>query len=283
MSAQTSDLAVGGVEGWELLFAGGERKLERFGPLLVERPAPQAIWTLDAGSETADVVFKRNKDGSGKWITKRRKPLPVRASIGDLTFEIRLTGFGNVGLFPEHACHWEWMKERLGERGDPSVLNLFAYTGGASLVCAQAGARVTHVDAAKSVNAWAELNSRLSKIPDGLIRYIADDVIKFVRREIRRRRRYHGIILDPPSFGRGPKGEVWKIERDFQPLLDACFELLDEDSLFMVVTSHSPGVTPAVMRGLVSGHGGSLQSGEMLLRGQGPDLPAGSYLRWSAG
>lgn len=275
----SKDVTVAPLDGWELIAAGDERKLERFGDFTVERPAPQAIWDSPIPFEGADAIFKRNKDGSGKWI-EHAPTRPIRAAIGHLTFEIRLTGFGNVGLFPEHCAHWDWMTQRLEKRSAPTVLNLFAYTGGASLVCARAGARVTHVDAAKSVNSWAEHNSRLSKIEGGSIRYITDDAIKFVKREVRRGRHYHGMILDPPTFGRGPKGETWKIERDFSELLKISAKLLHDDATFILLTSHSPGVTPAVLRALLHPLGGTVTCGEMLLDGRGPSLPAGAYARW---
>ena len=280
--ARLLDLEVTALEGWELLASGGERKLERFGNLLVERPAPQAIWPESGRFEEAAAVFQRGKDGTGKWITFGEVPQqPTSATILDLIFEVRLTGFGNVGLFPEHTAHWRWMAERLTEEDQPSVLNLFAYTGGASMACARAGARVTHVDSAKSVNAWAEINARASGISSGSIRCLSDDVLKFVKRENRRGHRYHGIIIDPPTFGRGPKGETWKIERDLQSLIDVCSALLEAHPLFVVVTAHSPGVTPSVLRALLRHLGGSIQFGEMLLKGSGPSLPAGAYIRWT--
>jgi 23S rRNA (cytosine1962-C5)-methyltransferase len=279
--ARLVDIEVTALEGWELLAAGDQRKLERFGDLLVERPAPQAIWS-DAGPfEEAAAVFHRGKEGTGRWITRGTVRQPTRAAILDLLFEIRLTGFGNVGLFPEHTAHWRWMAEHLSKETRPSVLNLFAYTGGASMACARAGARVTHVDSAKAVNNWAEINVKASGISSGSIRFITDDVLKFTKREDRRGRRYHGIIIDPPTFGRGPKGETWKIERDLRTLINACAALLEANPLFVVVTAHSPGVTPAVLRELLSGLGGVVQSGEMLLRGKGASLPAGDYVRWT--
>ena len=280
--ARLVDLEITALKGWELLASGGERKLERFGNFLIERPAPQAIWSESGRFEEAAAVFRRGKDGTGKWITFGEVLQPTSATILDLIFEVRLTGFGNVGLFPEHTAHWRWMAERLIKRDRPSVLNLFAYTGGASMACARVGARVTHVDSAKSVNAWAEINARASGVSSGSIRYLSDDVLKFVKRENRREHRYHGIIIDPPTFGRGPKGETWKIERDLQSLIDVCSALLEAHPLFVVVTAHSPGVTPSVLRALLRPLGGSIQSGEMLLKGSsGPSLPAGAYIRWT--
>lgn len=277
------DLRVDDLGGWALLGSGDGRKLERFGDRIIERPAPQAIWPgtfLD--NRRPDARFHRGKEGQGTWKGSTSKmPDAWQASLSRFPFEVRLTGFGNVGLFPEHASHWPWLSDRIKESGDVEVLNLFAYTGAASIFCAMEGARVTHVDAAKTVNAWAMLNASLCSVPDGAIRYLADDALKFVRREERRGRRYHGIIIDPPTFGRGPKGEVWKVENDFVTLVEACRSICHRDAAFLLVTAHSPGITPAVLRALLAGFGGAIESGEMLLGGGGPDLPAGAYARCS--
>jgi len=195
--------------------------------------------------------------------------------------EIRLTGFGNVGLFPEHSSHFAWMRELIAARGSARVLNLFAYTGGASIACALGGAEVVHVDSAKAVNGWARLNAERSGVPDDAVRYLADDATKLAKREIRRENTYDGIVIDPPSFGRGPKGEVWKLERGLAPLIATCQELLTDSPLFLLLTAHSPGVTPAVLRAMIAPLGGDVESGEMLLQGGGPALPAGAYARWT--
>ena len=250
--------------------------------MLLDRPAPQAIWPAGDQSHWRDAgaVFQRGEGGTGKWETKD-KTLPScwLAKIGALTFEIRLTGFGNVGLFPEHVTHWKWMADCIATREGAEVLNLFAYTGGASMACAAAGASVTHVDAAKSVNAWAKRNAELSGIRSGAIRYLAEDVMKITRRESRRGRRYDGIIIDPPTFGRGTKGEVWKIETDFFRLLEICQGLLKEDPLFLIITSHSPGITPSVLETLLAPMGPNVEAGEMILAGKNTRLPAGVYAR----
>lgn len=279
---RTVDMEVFPSEGWALLSSGDERKIERFGEVVVDRPASQAIWPTSASPDIAvpDAVFHRAADGSGTWSTNRRRP-PWKLAQSTVTLELRLTGFGNLGFFPEHTVHWGWLLDALAQAKSPSVLNLFAYTGGASIVCAKAGAAVTHVDAAKSVNSWAQQNAGMSAVVDGAIRYLTDDAMKLVRREIRRGNRYEGVILDPPTFGRGPKGELWKIERDLPRLVSACFEVLSDAPLFILATSHSPGITPAVLRGLFVGRGGEIQSGEMLLTGRGPAIPAGAYLRWT--
>lgn len=291
------DLVVNGWSGgWELVACGDGRKMERFGGVLLDRPAGQAIWPADPAApwSRAHAAFQRGEGGSGDWQAG-----PVAAPDSwevrwrGLVFELRLTGFGNVGLFPEHTGHWRWIEEAVTARAataPPSnagaaleALNLFAYTGGASLAAARAGARVTHVDGARAVNAWAGLNAERSRIPAERLRLIADDALKFVRREARRGRRYHLIVLDPPTFGRGPKGEVWKIERDLHLLLTACGDILAGDALGLLLTAHSPGVTPAVLRGMLAPLGGDVTDGEMLLAGQPgmPALPAGAYARWT--
>ncbi len=279
------DRKVQGFDGYELIDSGGGRKLERFGEVLLDRPSPQAIWPAnpDEPWSEAGAVFKRGEGGTGDWQRRAAKlPEGWKARLGELSFEIRLTGFGNVGLFPEHTSHWSWMGERIHSSDRAEVLNLFAYTGGASISCAKAGAQVTHVDAAKSVNGWAMVNAGLSNAPKNTIRYLADDALKFVNRELRRERRYDGIIIDPPTFGRGPKGEVWKNERDLHTLCERCQSLLSPDPLFVLLTSHSPGVTPSVLGTLLARPGGDIETGEMLLDGGGPFLPAGAFARWTA-
>ena len=279
------DLEINGFDGYGLLSSGEVRKLERFGEVVIDRPCPQAIWPVTESRgrwDAAAAVFERAEGGLGDWRTSANKiPRGWIAACESLRFEIRLTGFGNVGLFPEHACHWPWLEGKIFGADKPSVLNLFAYTGGASMVAAKAGATVTHVDSAKSVNGWAMTNAELSSVPDDSIRYIADDALKFVKREARRGRRYHGVVMDPPTFGRGAKGEVWKIERDLAELVEITLSILAQDPLFFLVTSHSPGITPRVLRTMLSSLGGEVEQGEMLIRGKGPPLPAGSYARWA--
>jgi 23S rRNA (cytosine1962-C5)-methyltransferase len=265
---------------WELLTSGNEKKVERFGSMIVERPAPQAIWADEKDTfYRPNAFFHRKQDGTGDWNYSGCVHDSWNIQLFDVRLQLRFTGFGNLGVFPEHSVHWPWFKELLSKHsGRPEILNLFAYTGAASIFSALLGARVTHVDSAKSVNAWAKLNAGASGV-DGDIRFIEDDAMKFVKREERRRRKYQGIILDPPTFGRGNKGEVWKIENDFFRLLEVCRNLLSDDALFVLVTAHSPGITPAVLRALLSGFEGAMESGEMLLKGDGPSLPVGAYAR----
>ncbi|MBW2531348.1 MAG: class I SAM-dependent methyltransferase [Deltaproteobacteria bacterium] len=280
------DLHAAQFDGYELLGCGDERKLERLAGVVVERPASQAIWPLPERLREIEpqVVFRRRGDGSGSWKGGARAPAEGwTVSYGGISFEIRLTGHGNLGLFPEHSCHFEWLEGLLARRPSSRVLNLFAYTGGASMVCARAGAQVTHVDAARAVNGWARRNIEISGLPDDRVRFLADDALKLVKRELRRGNRYEGIILDPPSFGRGPKGEVWKLERDLATLVARCRELLADHPLFFLLTAHSPGVTAAVLRGAVEGlPGPGIESGEMLIAGDASVLPSGAYARWAA-
>ncbi|MFO8072881.1 MAG: class I SAM-dependent methyltransferase [Polyangia bacterium] len=270
--------------GWELLDSGGGRKLERFGDVLLDRPAAQAFWPREEGApwSEARAGFHRGSRGDGRWRV-RGEPLEEGWSAGveGLNLEIRATGFGNVGLFPEHSVHFAWMRELLGAVRSPDVLNLFAYTGAASIACALAGARVTHVDSAGAVNGWARLNAERNGVPGGSLRFFTDDALKLARRELRRGHRYRGILLDPPSFGRGPRGEVFKLEDHLPELLASCLELLADDALFLLLTAHSPGVTPAVLRALLREPDGEIESGEMLLAGGGPPLPCGAYARWT--
>ncbi|MCU0662092.1 MAG: class I SAM-dependent methyltransferase [Myxococcota bacterium] len=271
---------------YALLASGDGRKLERFGRFILDRPAPQAIWEKSPGPwDQASATFQRGEGGSGQWTTIRGLDQddgwPVL--FHTMRLELRLTGFGNVGLFPEHAAHFAWMKRRLLRRDKPRVLNLFGYTGAASIVCALAGAEVVHVDAAKTVNAWASLNAKACEVPRSSLRLLEDDALKLLRREARRDSKYDGILLDPPTFGRGPKGEVWKIEKDFAPLCAALLPVLSEQPAFVLSTSHSPGVSGSVLETLLAPLRGEVESGEMLLTGSGPPLPSGFYARWIPG
>jgi 23S rRNA (cytosine1962-C5)-methyltransferase len=279
------NLEIGSYAGYRLLDSGDGRKLELFGGHPIDRPCPQAIWPAGRAEAwaAAAAAFQRQEGGTGSWeIAREGVPEAWGARMGDLSFEIRLTGFGNVGLFPEHAAHWDWVRSVLGPRPGREVLNLFAYTGGASMACALAGATVTHVDSARAVNGWAMRNAAASGVPPDSIRYLAEDATRFARREQRRGKRYHGIVLDPPTFGRGAKGEVWKIERDLFPLIEVCAALLSDEPAFVLLTAHSPGVTPTVLRTLLVGlPGGRVEAGEMLLTGPGAPIPAGVYARWT--
>lgn len=279
--------------GYELLDSGDQTKLERFGEYVLSRPAPQAIWSRRLPSRVwteADATFTRSPSGGGSW--HRRRPLPQSwvLELGGLSLKIKPTDFGHLGVFPEQRPNWDWIARVIGKAPGPvSVLNLFAYTGGSTLVAAAAGATVCHLDSSRGVVAWARENAALSDLAGRPVRWIVDDVTKFIRREGRRGRCYDAIILDPPSFGRGPKGEVWKIEHELPGLLHACRALLGDQPLFVLLSCHSPGFTPLVLRNLLAemmaGAGGWLDAAEMALAESDGErsLPSGSFSRWVAG
>ncbi len=263
---------------YTLLDSGNQNKLEQVGDYTLVRPCSQAVWKpqLDEnGWREADAIFSR--EPSNRW--KGNLPSSWKLEYENLFFKIVPTDFGHLGIFPEHALLWRWMKGRL--RKGSAVLNLFAYTGGATLTAAQAGAEVCHVDASKTAVAWARENATLNRLDKAPIRWIVDDVIKFLRREVRRGKRYDGIILDPPTFGRGNKGEIFKIENDLPEILKLCFELLTPEPLFVILSSHTPGYTPLVLHHLLAqiSERGTIEKGEMVV--EGPlDLPSGTYARW---
>jgi 23S rRNA (cytosine1962-C5)-methyltransferase len=285
--------------GWadyELIDSGAGAKLERYGRYRVVRPEAQALWTPRrpaAEWDRADARFVGSgdeDDGGGRW--RFPKPLPDEWPMryGSVAFLGRFTAFRHVGVFPEQEAHWSWLAERLGSTaGRPAeVLNLFGYTGIASLVAAAAGARVTHVDASKKSIAWARENQALSGLEDLPIRWICDDAMKFVRREERRERRYHGIILDPPKFGRGPKGEVWDIFEHLPELMAIVRRLLAPDASFVILSAYSIRASFLAVHELAAealdGLGGVLQSGELVLResGDGRRLSTSLFSRWAA-
>lgn len=279
--------------GYALLDSGSNSKLESVGPYRIIRPSPQAVWSTARPAHEwadADAVYERDEKGSGSWKWNKHVKREFDVLFSDLALRIKLTDFGHLGLFPEQAANWEWLKEiiraRMASKGSNlHVLNLFAYTGGSTLAASQAGAHVVHVDAAKGVVDWARKNAELSHMDGRPIRWLVDDAEKFIKREIRRGNRYQGIILDPPSFGRGPKGEVFKIENQLLSLLGGCRQLLARDALFLLYTCHTPGFTPIAMQNqlepLVDGRGGRMESGEMAVADERNRLlPSGSFSRW---
>jgi 23S rRNA (cytosine1962-C5)-methyltransferase len=276
-------------EMYSLLDSGNLQKLEQFGDYLLVRPCSQALWRPTLAKEEwdrADAFFSR--DAGSSWNFKKKLPESWLAEIGGIWFKISLTDFGHLGVFPEHSLLWKPMKDAIRRfNRSPQILNLFAYSGGATLAAAQAGAHVCHLDASKGMVAWARENAAHNQLNSAPIRWIVDDAIKFLKREIKRGTRYEGIILDPPSFGRGNKGEVFKIERDIHELLDLCRELLTEKPLFLLFTTHTPGMTPIVMGHLIQqtmrGKQGHIETGEMILPSEkGIDIPSGSFARWSS-
>ncbi|MCI8599356.1 MAG: SAM-dependent methyltransferase [Lachnospiraceae bacterium] len=274
---------------YEILDTSKGEKLERWGPYLLVRPDPQVIWDtprLHKGWKRRNGHYHRSKKGGGEW---EFFDLPQQWSINykGLTFNLKPFSFKHTGLFPEQAANWDWFGEKIRSANRPiKVLNLFAYTGGATLAAAKAGASVTHVDASKGMVGWAKENARASGLESAPIRWIVDDCVKFVEREIRRGNRYDAIIMDPPSYGRGPKGEIWKIEDAIYPLIQLCSRLLSKDPLFFLVNSYTTGLAPAVLSYMLSvelkSFGGVVDAQEVGLpvSSTGLFLPCGASGRW---
>lgn len=272
---------------YTLLDSGNGRKLEQFGPYILSRPCSQAVWKpqlSDDAWKKAHAIFSREDEN--QWQSKNPLPDSWNVQVADIQFKISPTDFGHLGIFPEQKPFWEWLSSYLKQYKTPRVLNLFAYSGGATLASAKGGAAVCHLDASKGMVAWARENAALNKLEGAPIRWIIDDVTKFLARELRRGSRYEGIILDPPSFGRGSKGEVFKIEDDIIPLLQSCKQLLSDNPLFMLFSCHTSGFSPLAMHHLMtqlmSDKKGTLEVGEMALTGgQGIfEVPSGTYAKW---
>jgi 23S rRNA (cytosine1962-C5)-methyltransferase len=282
---------------YELLDSGEGDKLERFGAVVLNRPDPQALWRKSLSKEEWDkahAVFLREGQ-NGSWNMKRGTPDKWNIEFGGLKFAIKPTAFKHTGLFPEQFANWEWMKRVLGNSGrtDVEVLNLFGYTGGASLVCAQAGAKVVHVDGSKSAITWGTENAELSGLKDKPIRWILDDARVFVEREIKRGRKYDAIIMDPPAFGHGANKELWKIEEHLLELIEDCMKILktkeEGGPLFFLVNGYSAGYSAIAYKNnllaLEKNFGGKIEVGELMLEESGPLhrlLPAGIFARWEA-
>lgn len=279
---------------YSLLDSGKGRKLEKFGPYIIARPCAQAVWTpalSQAKWAQAHATFTRESDT--KWTSTGSLPDSWTIQIADITFKISPTDFGHLGIFPEQKDFWIWIQKTIKaaiSAGRPvNVLNLFAYSGGSTLAAAKGGAKVCHLDASKGMVAWARENATLSGLENAPIRWIIDDVTKFLARELKRGVRYDAIILDPPSFGRGSRGEVFKIEEDLQKILDDCVALLSDNPLFILFSCHTPGFTPVVMNHLLSQmmekYKGSIDVGEMTLKGDDNVLPvpSGVFARWTDG
>ncbi len=277
---------------YELIDSGEGEKLERWGQITLRRPDPQAIWPKSkvAAWSNPDAHYHRSSKGGGTWEFKKKLPNDWNIRYRQLQFKIQPTNFKHTGLFPEQAVNWDFMIEKIQQADrEIRVLNLFAYTGGATMACAYANAsEVVHVDAAKGMVQWAKDNMELSKLADRKIRFIVDDVLKFVEREKRRGRTYHAIIMDPPSYGRGPNGEVWQIEQQIFPLIQACLEILDDQPLFFLVNSYTTGFLPTVLENIFKTTigkrfpNGTISCGEIGLphSAHGLILPAGIYGRW---
>lgn len=269
---------------YHLIDCGNFLKLEQVGPFRLIRPATQAVWRpkLPASEWTRfDAKYIRKSGGEGFWEIKNPALKPQwKITIDSIVFNIQLTDFGHLGIFPEQYLNWQKFSEIISHKKTCNVLNLFAYTGGATLHAAKAGANVVHVDASKTTNTWARENAASSGLKEAPIRWITDDALKFASRERRRGAKYHGIILDPPSFGRGTKGQVWKIEEHLNKLLDVLKQILDENFLFILLTSHTPGFTPLCLKNLlfsiVDERKGEFICSEMVIEGSGNSLPSGT-------
>ena len=275
---------------YELLDCSRGEKLERWGNSLLVRPDPQAIWDAPRdhkGWKKPNARYSRSNTGGGQW-TFRDVPDRWQVHYDDLTFNVGLMNFKHTGIFPEQAANWDFSREMIRKAGRPvSVLNLFAYTGGATIACAAAGASVCHVDAAKGMVNWAKDNARSSGLEDKPIRWIVDDCGKFVEREIRRGRKYDAIIMDPPSYGRGPTGEVWKLEENLYPFVELVSQVLSDDPLFVIINSYTTGLAPSVLtyimeRVFTRKFGGHTVSDELGLpvTESGLALPCGATGRW---
>ncbi|HVE01825.1 MAG TPA: class I SAM-dependent methyltransferase [Sphingomicrobium sp.] len=271
---------------WGLLDSGSGQKLERYGKFKVVRPEPQAMWPPSSQDWDADATFVPGSDeeGGGRWVEHRPVPKHWQLSRGAVRFDASLTPFRHLGFFPDMAPQWDWMRER---SSDGDVLNLFGYTGVGTLLLSEAGARLVHVDASKRSVEQGKENARLSGLEDRPIRWIVDDASKFTAREVRRGRRYDGIILDPPKFGRGPEGEVWRLEEGLAPLLADCRKVLDKDSRFLVLTAYAVRMSALAIGELVEQTfgdlGGTVEMGEMAVReeARGLLLPTAIFARWS--
>ena len=274
---------------YEILDMANGEKLERWGNVILIRPDPQIIWNKKEHEEkwkTANAIYNRSKTGGGSWQYKKKMPSEWKIKYKDLTFNIKPMGFKHTGLFPEQAVNWDWMMEKIkSAKRDIKVLNLFAYTGGATVACLSAGASVCHVDSSKGMVSWAKENVNSSGLKDRPVRYIVDDVVKFVNREIRRGNKYDAIIMDPPSYGRGAKGEVWRFEDDITDLVELCTKVLSKNPLFFLINSYTTGISAKVLENILRiniKNDGIFESGEVGLPMKDSKLvlPCGIYGKW---
>ncbi len=279
---------------YELLDAGNGEKLERWKDIILRRPDPIAIWPIATDTplwNSAHAIYHRSNKGGGHWEYLKDFPEEWTINYKDLRFRISPTNFKHTGLFPEQAYNWDWIIKEVKDNKDKElrILNLFAYTGGATMAASYGGANeVVHVDAAKGMIEWAKINRDLSGLQNNKIRFIVDDCLKFVEREKRRGRTYHGIIMDPPSYGRGPSGEMWKFEKEIVKLIDDCIEILDEDAIFLLINSYTSGFSPIALENLMRttilykiGHG-KVEASELWLETSNSKmlLPCGISGRW---
>ena len=303
MSMKTSNILITKPSAdYELLDSGEGEKLERFGTIVLSRPDPQALWRKllpDTEWKKAHGHFGRSEGSNvgteerGNWTLAKDVPSKWHISFGDLTMTIKPTAFKHTGLFPEQSVNWHWMREKIQQKKvtsteDVEVLNLFGYTGGASLACVQAGAKVVHIDSSKSAVSWARDNAEASHLVDKPIRWIIEDARLFVERELKRGRSYDAILMDPPAFGHSPTATLWKIEEDFLDLIDECMKLLKPKPLFFLINGYSAGYSSLAYENnllpLKARCGGSIEIGELALeeKGSGRLLPSGIFARWSS-
>lgn len=277
---------------YELIDCSCGERLERWGNVTLIRPDPQVIWKTEKKNplwKKADAVYHRSQSGGGNWEIKRKIPDFWTIGYRDLTFNIKTMGFKHTGLFPEQAVNWDYTADVIKNAGRPvKVLNLFAYTGGATVSALAAGASVVHVDASKGMTMWAKENAVSSGVADSPVRWIVDDCIKFVQREIRRGNRYDIIIMDPPSYGRGPGGEVWKLENEVYSFVELCSQVLSDEPLMMLINSYTTGLSPSVMEYILGAvvkprFGGEVTGSEIGLRATENRLilPCGASAIWS--
>lgn len=282
---------VTGFDDYELIDADAGERLERWKNIILIRPDPQIIWSGSRKNplwKNAHAVYHRSASGGGCWEALKRVPDVWSVKYEGLTFNLKPMGFKHTGLFPEQAVNWSLARELI-EKEDRqlSVLNLFAYTGAATLACLKAGAKVTHVDASKGMVQWAKENAAVSGLKDAPVRWLVDDCLKFVKREIRRGNTYDAIIMDPPSYGRGPNGEVWKLEQQLAELLEETGKLLSDNAVFFFLNSYTGGLSPSILNYMVSryvvkGRGGNVSTDEigLYITDKGISLPAGNTTVW---
>ena len=281
-------------ESYKILDMADGQKLEKWGDVILSRPDPQIIWkekTYSNKWKEINATYHRSKTGGGAWEFNKKMPEKWQIKYKDLTFNIKPMGFKHTGLFPEQAINWDWMinkiKSEKKAKKEIKVLNLFAYTGGATVACLSAGASVCHVDSSKGMTSWAKENVISSGLKDKSVRFIVDDVVKFVNREIRRGNKYDAIIMDPPSYGRGANGEVWQFENNIYDLIELCTKVLSKNPLFFLVNSYTTGISSKVLENILGisvakKHKGKIESGEIGLPMENSKLilPCGIYGRW---
>ena len=276
---------------YKILDMADGQKLERWGDVILSRPDPQIIWKDKSYPDkwkNINATYHRSKTGGGSWEYNKKMPQQWQIKYKELTFNIKPMGFKHTGLFPEQAVNWDWMMEKIrNSKKEIKVLNLFAYTGGATVACAAAGAAVCHVDSSKGMVTWAKENIVSSGLAERPVRYIIDDVVKFVNREIRRGNKYDAIIMDPPSYGRGANGEVWQFENNIYDLVELCTKVLSDEPLFFLINSYTTGISSKVLENILNltvnkEHSGKVTSGEIGLPMENSKLvlPCGIYGRW---